>query len=83
MKRLSSPLLLAILMCLLPAFCWSEDATTDATKPHKVLVLAERGGLHEGFTAAGLQWLERQKERFGMELTVLSSAKDIKKGLGL
>ena len=80
MKRLSSPLLLAILMCLLPAFCWSEDATTDALKPHKVLVLAERGGLHEGFTAAGLQWLERQKERFGMELTVLSSAKDIKKG---
>lgn len=46
--------------------------------PRRVLVLAERGGLHEGFTAAGLQWLEDNKERFNMELTVLNSAKDIK-----
>ena len=45
--------------------------------PRKVLVLAERGGLHEGFTAAALKWLEMQKERFNMELTVLNSAKDI------
>lgn len=46
--------------------------------PRKVLVLAERGGLHEGFTAAGLQWLEDNKERFNMQLTVLNSAKQIK-----
>lgn len=48
--------------------------------PRKVLVLAERGGLHEGFTAAALKWLEMQKERFNMELTVLNSAKDIPEG---
>ena len=48
--------------------------------PRKVLVLAERGGLHEGFTAAGLKWLEDQKERFNMELTVLNSAKEIPEG---
>ena len=48
--------------------------------PRRVLVLAERGGLHEGFTAAGLQWLEDNRERFNIELTVLNSAKEIKKG---
>ena len=48
--------------------------------PRRVLVLAERGGLHEGFTATGLQWLEDNKERFNMELTVLNSAREIKKG---
>lgn len=48
--------------------------------PRKVLVLAERGGLHEGFTAAALKWLEMQKERFNMKLTVLNSAKDIPEG---
>ena len=48
--------------------------------PRRVLVLAERGGLHEGFTATGLKWLEDNKERFNMELTVLNSAKEIKEG---
>ena len=48
--------------------------------PRKVLVLAERGGLHEGFTATALKWLEDQKERFNMELTVLNSAKEIQEG---
>lgn len=48
--------------------------------PRRVLVLAERGGLHEGFTATGLKWLEDNKERFNVELTVLNSAKEIKKG---
>ena len=47
--------------------------------PRKVLVLAERGGLHEPFTACGLQWLEDNKQRFNMELVILSSAKDIPK----
>ena len=48
--------------------------------PRRVLVLAERGGLHEGFTAAGLEWLQANRERFRMELTVLSSAKQLKAG---
>ena len=47
--------------------------------PRRVLVLAERGGLHEGFTSTGLKWLEDNRERFNMELTVLNSAKEIKK----
>ena len=48
--------------------------------PRKVLVLAERGGLHEPFTATGLQWLEDNKERFNMQLVILSTAKDIPQG---
>ena len=48
--------------------------------PRRVLVLAERGGFHEGFTATGLQWLEEQQERLNMELTVLNSAKEIPEG---
>ena len=48
--------------------------------PRKVLVLAERGGLHEPFTATGLQWLEDNKERFNMQLVVLSTAGVIPQG---
>ena len=48
--------------------------------PRKVLVLAERGGLHEPFTATGLQWLEDNKEKFNMQLTVLSTAEEIPQG---
>ena len=60
--------------------CLSLMKNKKTTMPtRKVLVLAERGGLHEPFTAAGLQWLEKQKERFNMELTVLNSAENIKK----
>ena len=51
-----------------------------ATLPsRKVLVLAERGGLHDPFTASGLQWLEENKERFNMDLVILSTAKNIAK----
>lgn len=45
----------------------------------RVLVLAERGGLHEPFTACGLQWLEDNKERFNMQLDILSTAENISK----
>ena len=48
--------------------------------PRKVLVLAERGGLHEPFTACGLQWLEDNKDRFDMQLHILSSAEELSQG---
>ena len=47
--------------------------------PRKVLVLAERGGLHDPFTARGLQWLEDNKERLNMQLVVMSSAEQLHK----
>ena len=76
MKHFGLLLIVLTAMCLSVMLCHAEESKA----PRKVLVLAERGGLHEGFTATGLQWLESQKERLGMELTVLSSAKEIRKG---
>ena len=73
-------MLLAVIPCLTSAISNAKEQKKDTTEPRKVLVLAERGGLHEEFTAAGLQWLKSQKECFNMELTVLSSANEIREG---
>ena len=48
--------------------------------PRRVLVLAERGGAHEGFTAAALDWLEQHQQEFNMELTVVNDARQLKAG---
>ena len=73
-------LFLSVLLSLSSSLGNAQESKKNATSPRKVLVLAERGGLHEGFTATGLQWLESQKERFNMELTILNSAKEIREG---
>lgn len=67
--------LLAAILIMLPS-----ASAEDLAPLRRVLVLAERGGLHEGFTATGLQWLEDNKERFNMELTILNSAEQIPQG---
>lgn len=48
--------------------------------PRRVLVLAERGGGHEGFTSAALEWLENIKDSMNLELTIVSDARTLKKG---
>lgn len=48
--------------------------------PRKVLVLAERGGDHEGFTARALEWLDENSEALNIELTIVSDAKTLKRG---
>jgi len=63
---------------LLPLIATGQKTSDKA--PRRILVLAERGGLHEGFTARGLKWLENNKERLNMQLTILNSAESIKKG---
>ena len=78
MRLFGKLLLLLAVMCLPATICSAKQKNNAA--PLKVLVLAERGGLHEGFTKAGLEWLEGQKERFNMELTVLNSAREIPGG---
>ena len=75
--RLLGKYLMLIIMLYFSAMAYGSKT---ATTPHRVLVLAERGGLHEGFTKAGLQWIESQKERFNMELTILNSAREIPEG---
>ncbi len=75
MKHSILYLLLALALCL-PSTAYGSEKDTC----RKVLVLAERGGLHEGFTASALKWLESQKGRFQMELTVKNSANYIAEG---
>ena len=45
-----------------------------------VLVLAERGGQHEGFTAAALRWLREHSRELGISLTVVSDAQTLRRG---
>lgn len=79
--RLTTLLTVLLLVLALPATGIDKQDTGMITvAPRRVLVLAERGGLHEGFTARGLQWLEDHRKRFNIELTILSSAEDIKAG---
>ena len=72
------------IVVLLATFCLTcfgmNEETMDSIQPRRVLVLAERGGLHEGFTATGLQWLDEQKERLNLELSVLETAAEIPQG---
>ena len=70
-------MLLTTVMSLSAMTCKAQDEEKDALPPRRVLVLAERGGLHEGFTAAALQWLENEKIRLNIRPKVLNSAKDI------
>jgi len=52
----------------------------NVNTPHKVLVLAERGGGHEGFTATALDWLQNHSEELNIELTIVSDARTLEKG---
>ena len=61
MRRILMYLMLTGMMCL-PVLSHNPKEAEKSASPRKVLVLAERGGLHEGFTSAGLEWLEEQKE---------------------
>ena len=59
----------------------ADDRIEDLAAPQKrILVLAERGGVHEPFTARALQWLQDNKDRFSLDLTICTSAKELKAG---
>jgi type 1 glutamine amidotransferase len=44
---------------------------------YKVLVLTERGGQHEGFTSAALEWLNKYAAKKNIEITVINTANTI------
>lgn len=56
-----------------------KNKAGTATTKH-VLVLAERGGGHEAFTNAALQWLQQMQDSLHMALTIVSDAKTLGKG---
>jgi len=52
----------------------SLQANLFAQSPkYRVLVLAERGGYHEGFVAAALDWLDKLAAEKGFEFTVVNN----------
>ena len=66
-------LLFAIVFC---SFSGSA-ALIDKTIKINILVLTERGGQHEGFTAAALQWLDAEKEKLNILVTEINNTKPV------
>ncbi|HNW56675.1 MAG TPA: ThuA domain-containing protein [Bacteroidales bacterium] len=55
---------------------WSADSFANKPK-FKVLVLTERGGDHEGFVVAALDWLKEYSEEKNFEIKVINHATEI------
>lgn len=49
----------------------------DQSARFKALVLTERGGGHEGFVVAALEWLEAFADKNNFEITVINDAKNL------
>jgi type 1 glutamine amidotransferase len=64
MKRIVLTLAIAMTLC-------SAGAQT------KVLVLTERGGLHEGFVAAALNWLDTFAKQENLQLRVINHPREV------
>ena len=63
------------LICLLFSICLSSSGKTVIRTPaFHVLVLTERGGIHEGFVVAALDWLKGFSMEQHFEYTVINSA---------
>lgn len=56
--------------------CTSQTTWAKAPK-YKALVLTERGGQHEGFVVAALDWLKTYAAENDFEITVINHANDI------
>ncbi len=79
MKKLSYGIVLVIMAFSL---LFSGSRTCYAGKPDfKVLVLTERGGLHEGFVVAALDWLNKLAAEKNFTVTVINHANDINENM--
>ncbi|WP_321332359.1 ThuA domain-containing protein [uncultured Bacteroides sp.] len=67
-----------LVLLLMTAFSFQAMASQKGNAPkYKVLVLAERGDQHEGFTAAALSWLKDFAASHQFEVTELTSTEKI------
>ena len=69
---------LLLLLCICLSFSGAGSRSASAARP--ILVLAERGGVHEGFTKAAIDWLEQHRQELDIEPTVISDATTLKRG---
>ena len=74
-KRSFAIILLFIGMLPIGTLCSAQTAA------FKALVLTERGGQHEGFVVAALDWLNKLAAEKNFEITVINHANDINEAL--
>ncbi len=67
------------LLFLLVAFQGMSGQTKPAKQTDKIniLILTERGGQHESFTAAALNWLENEKNNLNISFTEINNTKPV------
>jgi type 1 glutamine amidotransferase len=65
--------LIAVNLFYLPALA----GTNGKSEKISILVLTERGGQHESFTAAALQWLETEKKNLNISFTEINNTKPV------
>jgi len=70
----------AFLVMLLAMIVWGTNNFAQTPK-FKVLVLTERGGLHEGFVVAALDWLNKYASEKNFEIKVINHASEINEEL--
>ncbi len=63
--------------CLLAGLLSLGAACSAKAPKFKALVLTERGGQHEGFVVAALDWLNKFAAEKNFEITVINHANDI------
>lgn len=63
-----------LILCL---FAICNTTYSQKKSETKVLVLTERGGLHEGFVAAALEWLSHYADHHHLQLKVINHPKEI------
>ncbi|MDP4209294.1 MAG: ThuA domain-containing protein [Bacteroidota bacterium] len=75
MKRLLAKLMAILSLWVVPFI--TDSGLFAQTSQFKVLVLTERGGQHEGFVVAALNWLKTYAAEKNFEYTVINHANDI------
>jgi type 1 glutamine amidotransferase len=71
----------AVFILLVMMMALTGNTISAKTPAFKVLVLTERGGDHEGFVVAALDWLKGYSSEKNFEFTVINHANDIDENL--
>ncbi len=77
--KLKNMKIIGILFFLFVAFQVISGPTKPATQTEKIkiLILTERGGQHESFTAAAIEWLETEKKNLDIAFTEINTTKPV------
>ncbi|MBR1498362.1 MAG: ThuA domain-containing protein [Bacteroidaceae bacterium] len=79
-NRGTKTLILAALLLCSGMGLGARSMEQGARGRQRVLVLAEQGGQHEAFTKTGLQWLHRQADSLGFDMTEVADCHRLRAG---